>query len=564
MVIVHVTDKFSDTVRIATPGEPVEARVEVRFTGLPISGGVAVGRICLFNEERHNDMPMYRVAPDARMEERVRLEEAIAAVAAELAQLAHKVEAKVGGAQAAIFVAQKMMVEDPVLLDEMHAFLDETSLNAEAIISMSLDQHELALARMEDEYLRERAADIGEIKHRLLDALGETRPMFRCEGQPFCQRGRNRIVVAEELTPRMTMALDTEHTLGFVTERGGTGSHAAILARALGIPAVSGIKDIHNLVACGAELLLDGNTGEVVVWPSKATIESCPECRRGGAGGMDIVEPVEGIRVMGNIGSAAEIDHAIEACAEGIGLYRTEFPMLAAGRITTEDEQYEDYAAVVKAMAGQPVYFRLLDLGGDKAAAFLDIPPEGNPHLGLRGARLLLAYPEILETQARALVRASAHGPVHVLYPMVVSPDQFRGLREIFDRAVSGMPTVDVRHGVMFEVPSACLAAEELLAMADFASVGTNDLVQYLFAVDRDNELVAHDYNPDQPVFWETLRRLASAAAGAGRPISICGEIAGEPRYVRKLVELGYTIVSVAPRRIAETRRAILDARAGR
>jgi phosphotransferase system enzyme I (PtsI) len=269
-----------------------------------------------------------------------------------------------------------------------------------------------------------------------------------------------------------------------------------------------------------------------------------------------VVEPVEGLTVMANINQAADVTEAVEHQAEGVGLYRTEFEFFVAGRTLNEEEQFERYAAVVKAMAGRPVCFRLLDVGGDKEAPFFDLPEEDNPYLGFRGSRLLLDRLDLLRAQARALARASVLGPVDVLYPMIVDRKQFVKLKEHFLEAIADLPVGQLRHGVMFEVPSACLEARELMEVADFGSIGTNDLIQYLFAVDRNNERVAYDYTPDRPVFWSILGRIVEAAAETGRTVSVCGEVASNPHYLSKLLELGLTTLSVSPRFIPELRLA--------
>jgi phosphoenolpyruvate-protein phosphotransferase len=383
---------------------------------------------------------------------------------------------------------------------------------------------------------------------------------LQCAGQPHCQKGHVRIVVAEELTPALTLELDAGHTLGFVTERGGKTSHAAILARALGIPAVTGIHGIHEALTCGTEVLINGNTGEVVVWPSAATRQAMQAVQPLPERAPLALPPVAGLQVLANISTAADVAEAQAMLAEGIGLYRTEFEHFAAGRLLTEDEQFAQYAAVLKAMNGRPVTIRLLDIGGDKTAPFFEIPPEPNPYLGFRGGRLLLARPDLLAPQARALARASTFGPLRVLYPMIIDLGQFLELKKRFAEAVRGLDASRVAHGVMFEVPSACLQARELLAVADFASIGSNDLIQYLFAVDRNNERVAYDYSPDRAVFWRLLEDLARAAAAAGKPLSVCGEMAGDPGYCARLIGIGIGTVSVSAKLIPAVRQAALAA----
>ena len=529
---------------------------ETRFSGLPICKGVTVGRVCLFNERRHSNLPVYKVTGEGKGRERKRLDNAIAAVSVQLDALVHEVAERVGPAEAEIFKVQKMILQDDSVHGEMKEAIETGGVNAEVAVSGVLDLYERRIGEVDDEYIKERATDIGEIRRRLLDALRNMSPSLQCAGEEHCQRGRNRIIIAEDLTPSLTVELDTKHTIGFVTEGGGPTSHAAILARALGIPAVSGIEGIHSLVSCGTEVLVNGETGEVVAWPSAKTLARYPTLSAQ-IGQPVVVEPVAGLQVMANITLASEVSEAVEMKADGIGLYRTEFECIAAGRMLDEDEQFERYVSVIKAMDGRPITFRLLDIGGDKAAPFLDLPKEANPHLGLRGSRLLLARPELLRTQARALARASAHGPVSALYPMIIDREQFLAVKEIFLQSISGLPVQNLQHGVMFEVPSACLEARSILEVADFGSVGTNDLIQYLFAVDRDNELVAGDYDAGKPVLWSLIHDLARAANETGRPLSVCGEAAANPELLDKFMNAGIRTVSVSARLIPELRRAV-------
>ncbi|MBN1269885.1 MAG: phosphoenolpyruvate--protein phosphotransferase [Kiritimatiellae bacterium] len=536
----------------------VKYQPDTLLKGLPLSGGVAVARVCLFNDRRHADLPMVRVSGDEVERERTRLIESAAIARDRLEEIRRDVAARIGPAEAEIFAAQRLILEDEVLINEMLAIVEGDTTNAEAAVHRVLDRYETRFLEMDDEYIKERASDMGEIRRRLLDILRQMQPSFQCAGEEHCQRGRNRIVVAEELTPSLTVDLDARHTLGFVTERGGANSHAAILARALGIPAVSGITGIHSAISCGTELLVDGNKGEVVVWPSEATLARARTEHGEKLAFPAAVPAVRGLAVMANISVAADVQEAVRMQAEGIGLYRTEFEFFTAGEPLDEDAQYERYASVIKAMAGKPVCFRLLDGGGDKPFGFLEVPQEENPALGWRGSRLLLDNPDLLRTQARAIARASRHGPVRVMYPVVVSLEQFRRLKDLFNAAIQGVDHGEIMQGVMFEVPAACLQAREILAEADFASIGTNDLVQYLFAVDRNNERVAADYNPDQPVLWSLLKDLAAIARELGRPLSVCGEMAGDPKYVLKLVDAGITAVSVSPRLIPGVRHAVL------
>ena len=530
------------------------------FEGVPLSGGIAVARVCRFNDQGHSAPSVYTVAEDDVAREVGRVRDAAERLSHRLDVIGQEALERLGPAEAEIFTAQKMVLEDEVLHTNIADFIAGHKKNAEAAVSAVFDSFEARLREMDDEYLRERASDFGEIKRRLLDVLSDTNPEFQCTENTQCRRGKDRIVVSEELTPSLTMEIDTSRTLGFVTARGGEASHAAILARALGIPAVSGLKDIHRAVSCGTEIMINGDTGQVVVWPSDETVTRVRATLRDKVRVPQAVDPVPGFEVMANVSVLAEAEEAARMQAEGIGLYRTEFEFIGSDRPLTEDQQYERYATVIEAMPGKPVTFRLFDAGGDKPLPFLDIPLEENPALGWRGARLLLDHDSLLPVQARALARASQHAPIRVLYPMIIDVAQFLALKRMFDAAVTDLPTGEMQHGVMFEVPSACLQAAQLLEAADFGSIGSNDLIQYLFAVDRNNDLVAHDHRADRPVLWDLMARIAQAARRAGKPLAVCGELAGDPRYIPKLRETGITSVSVSPRLISGAR---LSAMAG-
>jgi phosphoenolpyruvate-protein phosphotransferase (PTS system enzyme I) len=532
----------------------VSDRQELRLVGLGLSEGHAVGRVCMFNEARHKELPAYKVTGTGASRECGRIRDAIARAEGSIEETRRRVEARIGPAEARIFGAQKAILLDPELHKRIFERVRESHDNAETAIAHVLDLYEAQLRQVGDEYISERATDIGEVKLRLLDALGRTGLSMQCD--EGCVRGKSRIIVAYELTPGMTVSMDTEHTLGFVTERGGTNSHAAILARALGIPAVGGIPGVRDQLSCGEEILLDGSGGVVVLRPEPETVRRVEAASPSTSRIPDCVAPVQGFRVMANLNRVEDASEALRMQAEGVGLYRTEFELIAAGRFLSEDEMTERYAALVAAMAGHPVTLRLFDIGSDKVLPFMDAPAEENPSLGWRGTRLLLGHETLLSAQARAVARASAQGPIRVLYPMIVDVAQFLLARERFREAVDDVEIGEVEHGAMFEVPSACLEAEELFDVIDFGSIGTNDLVQYLFAVDRDNEKVAYDYQPDRPVLWELIGRISAAADAAGKALSVCGELGGDPRYVARLMDAGIRTVSTSPRRIPRVRAA--------
>ena len=532
---------------------------EKRLKGIGLSSGVGVARVCLFNEQRHSNLPMYKVGGEGISRERERTERAVRLVSERLDKLHQDVESRLGKAEAEIFLVQKMLLEDETLKNAILDTITERECNAETAVNSVMDYYQEQLSEVDNEYMQGRTSDLDEVRRRLLDVLANMNPSLQCsDDSAHCQRGYNRIVVAEELTPSLTMELDTEHTIAFVTERGGINSHAAILAKALGIPAVSGIEGIHSTISCGTELLVDGDNGEIVVAPEEKTLQQVHSRKQPAIRSLQSVAPIAAMRVLASISRSSDIEHAVAMKAEGVGLYRTEFEFFAANRLLSEEEQVPLYTEVLKGLAsGQPFYMRLLDVGADKPLPFLDFQQEENPALGYRGARFLLGNPEILTAQVRAAAKASREGCVSLMIPMVTGVEQFRKIKEIIHRATKDISGKNLQLGTMFEIPSACLEAEALLAEADFASIGSNDLVQYLFAVDRNNAYVAEDYQPDQPVFWQLVERIVEAGRNTGKPVSLCGEIAGDPSYVPYLLDRGVRILSVSPRLIPGVRLAV-------
>lgn len=536
----------------------ITPREEIRLIGLPVSDGVALARVRVLEKPGYDAVPFFLIEEEAISSEIALLEAALHQTAQQLEALIEKITERIGPAQANIFLAQKLMVEDNTLREEMFGSIRNLRFNAEAAIEKTFESYRRLLAEIEDEYLKERVADIDEIRRRLLDTMNRQKngPPPPATKTPPNTSDELEIIVAEELMPGQTVTLDTGHTAGFITERGGTASHAAILARALGIPAVSGIHPLANCFLGGEEVLVNGTTGEVIIWPSESTLRLYPAVRHTAKQRIRAVSPVKGLVVMANLNVSEELDTVLSMQAEGIGLYRTEVEFLAEGRLLSEEEQFTRYAGVVRGMGGAPVQFRMMDFGGDKPAPFETPEPEDNPALGYRGARWLLGNPDFFATQARALARASRFGPVRIIYPMIADLDQFLKLRELFRRAVAGIEHGHLRHGVMLEIPSACLAANEILAVADFASIGSNDLIQYLFAVDRNNERVAADYHPNRKVFWTLLTQIVEAAREYNRPLSLCGELGSDPKALPRLIECGIHCVSINPRLIGLARVA--------
>src|SRR5680860_580915 len=530
------------------------ARAEIRLQGSPLAPGIGVGRACFYCPAEA--APAYESASGAR--ERERLFQALAAVAEQLGGLARDADAKLGGDLGDIFRAQRMMLNDAGLRQAFLAALEHRGATAEAAVPAGLGAYQKELQAIDAAYFSERGADLAELQHRLLERLARAAPYLRCRDSARCGVGECRlrhdhVLVATRLTAGITIEADP-HTVGFLVESGGPSSHAAILAKALGLPAVSGLRDLKSALPADSHILLDGYTGEVIVNPSPETLAKYRARLLRGSQRLEVAPPVPQLRVMADIERVADVAQALRAQAEGIGLYRTEIEALARGRLLSEAEQTSRYTQLLDSFPG-PLYIRLLDLGSDKTADWLNLPLEENPALGLRGARLLLARPELLRAQARALARASTRRPLYVIYPMIVGEAQYLQLRSLFEQAIADLRGAQLLHGVMFEVPAACLEAEGLFRHIDFARIGANDLVQYLFAADRTNNSIDQHELLAAPAFWRVVEELVRVAAALNKPLSLCGEFAGDPRWTTRILRAGIREVSTQPRHIAAVRK---------
>ncbi|MBD3243791.1 MAG: phosphoenolpyruvate--protein phosphotransferase [Chitinivibrionales bacterium] len=526
------------------------------FNGLSINFGTALAPSCLYSAERHRHVIESTLQPREIPGELKRFHDAVDECSAQLDQIAEHTEKAIGKSESEIFVTQKHIINDPKIVEQVETAIKNKKQNAEFAVHQVFKGYEDRFRAIDNIYMRERAGDIGEVRTRLLDNLRNLRPGFICEGQPHCSRGRNRVIVAEELTPDMVVHMDLENVKGFVTEHGGISSHAAVIARSLGVPAVSGVHGLLDHVRCGDRILIDGDTGTVYLNPNRKTVEDLAPRHRHDDHEIEVVRTPAGMQVMANAGMLEDVRLARAVDADGIGLFRTEILFLKESRLLSEDEQYELYRRVVEMMDGKPVAFRLLDVGGDKPLPFLHIEEEANPYLGWRGARFLLGSPDILRMQIRALARASAHGTLKIMFPMVVDSHQTAKLCRAVHEIV-GTTDIEAERlelGAMFEVPSALFDARGIFKHVHFGSVGSNDLIQYLFAIDRNNERVSQDYNPTHPVLWEMLTQLSTVASNLDKPLSICGEMAAVDGIPTRLTDIGIRSLSVHPRLVNRVR----------
>lgn len=531
-------------------------RKSLVLNGLAINHGTVYAPACLYSAERHRTILQSRLeTADAVARDITRLDNALRACSAELDRITADAARAIGRSEAEIFTTQKHIMNDPEIQSRVRAAIQTDLQNVEYAVHRVMSDYEEQFRRLSNVYMRERASDIGEVRTRLLDQLRDTRPGFVCEGRHNCSRGRSRIIAAEQLTPDMIVQMDLQSVRGFITEHGGISSHAAVLARSLGVPAVSGLAGLMDHISCSDMVFLDGDTGTVHINPERAMVAHA-ESRAPEKETSTILVSPQGTTVMANASFVEDVQAARTVQADGIGLFRTEMLFLRENRLLSEDEQYGLYRQVLETMDGRPVIFRLIDVGGDKPMPFLRIEQEANPYLGWRGARFLLGSQDILALQVRALARASAHAHVKMMVPMVIDSAQTSKLLSMIGAILleTGVRRESIEVGAMFEVPSAIYDAAGILAQIDFGSIGSNDLIQYTFAIDRNNERVSHDYNPDHPVLWSMLSQLSQAARAANKPLSICGEMAAREGIPKRLVNTGITSLSVSPRLISRVR----------
>jgi len=521
-----------------------------------------------------------------------RLRSAVAAAREWTSRLRDLAKATLGRLEAEVFDAQQLMLDDPDLLGRAEAILREEAVSAETALERAGAETAAALRAIPDEYLQSRTADVEDVVARVMDALGGG----RARSLPLLEHPV--VVVADELLPSDTVTLDRDMVLGFVTETGSPTSHAAILARTLGLPAVVGVPLATELIRMGDTVAADGETGEVLVDPDEAAVAAWRErqaawrdrCGRLRASAQMPAITTDGrrVRVGANIGSPEECDLALANGAEGVGLFRTEFLFMGRDDLPGEDEQAAAYREAIRRLAPHPVVIRTVDAGGDKPVAGLGPgEPEANPFLGVRGIRLALAHEALLLTQLRAVLRAAApraggerppapatgasgspgQGPgegqeVRVMFPMVSGVGEVRAAKALLARAAAeldarGVPRGGVKAGIMVEVPAAAVLIDRLLPEVDFVSVGTNDLAQYVTAADRTNARVAHLADAGSPAVLRLVAAVAEAGRRAGKPVAVCGDLAGDARLVPVLVGFGVSELSVAPPLVAEVKQAV-------
>jgi len=537
------------------------------FRGIGVSTGIAHGTAFVLACVDQATAARREITAGEIDKELARFEVALDQAEKELRALQQSVTEKIGANEGDIFAAQALLVRDAVFRNAVTAIVRDRQVNLEGAVADVVERFSHVFDQIPDPYLRERAADIRDVGRRVLGALvGECGP----DGMEVPEGS---IVVAEELLPSATARLELGKVRGFVTDRGAKFSHASILARSLGTPAVAGVSGAAEKIRSGDRLIVDGVAGVVFVNPKPSVVaeylrleEEITDYRHGLSRLVDqpsVTADGTPIALLANISKFSDTEAAFLYKAEGIGLYRTEFGYTIRTAFPTEDEQYEYLARAAERFHPRKIAFRLLDIGGDKTLSYFPLPSSRNPSLAQRGIRLLLQHPEVLKRQLRAFLRVSAKHPISILLPVVGGLEEVRDTRAIIHQVqeeldAAGLPfNREVPLGAMIEVPSAALMAPALAREVDFFSLGTNDLVQYVLAADREDESIAPYYQPLHPAVLRLIQSVAAAASAARKPLTLCGEIGGDPFYTELLIGLGLRELSVAPGEMLPVKDAI-------
>jgi phosphoenolpyruvate-protein phosphotransferase (PTS system enzyme I) len=541
----------------------MKEKKEITYRGIAASPGISIGKVYLYKKEFP---PVIEIQIDEKdiEDELNRLIAAIERSERELNKTLKFAKEKLPDHQLRIFEAQLLMLSDQYLIDEIKNRIRKEKKNADYILTDEIRKYQTIMMRsVKDDYLRERAFDVEDVKNRVVRNLNQQKLSSRIEG--------SFIIVSKRLTPADTVIFSRNEVLGYATDLGGYTSHAAILSRSLNIPAVLGLKEISETIPDDSTLILDGYRGIVIVNPREDKIKEYEQRRLihrqfeksliTSSGLPSNTLDNRKLKVFCNIEIPEEIDFAIQQGSEGIGLYRTEQVVIYRGEFPSEEEQFELYQEVVDKIYPREVIFRTFDIGGDKVLP--QSYQESNPFLGWRGIRICLEKPELFNNQLRALLRASVRKNVKIMFPMVATLSEVRAAKSIIknlmnDLEKEGIPfDKDLKIGAMIEVPSAAVIANKIAEEVDFLSIGTNDLIQYILAVDRGNELVSNLYNKFDPAVIRTIKHIISEGRKANIPVGMCGEMAADPITTILLIGLGLDEFSVVPGMLPEIKKII-------
>lgn len=535
------------------------------YKGTGASPGIALGKALVVE---HSELVIERKIIEDVEAEIAKLDEAVRISTEELTKVKEKAFNELGEHEAEIFEAHLLVLADPELVDSAKSKIRDEKVNADFALNEIKEMFVGMFESMDNEYMRERAADIKDVTNRVL------RHILGIKVVDLAGLDEEVVLIAHDLTPSDTATMNKKMVLGFLTDIGGRTSHTAIMARTLEIAAVVGLTDITSKVKDGDFIVFNGDTGEVIVNPDEETKAKYASLKSDFEDYRKSLELLKGkqsvtldgrhVELAGNIGSPNDVEGLIKNDAEGVGLYRTEFLYMdKEDAFPTEEEQFEAYKAVLEGMNGKPIVIRTLDIGGDKELPYFDMEPEMNPFLGYRAIRLCLDRTDIFKTQLRALYRASVHGKLRIMFPMISSLEELLAAKEVIKEVLAELDAEgiayakDVEVGMMIEIPSSAIITDILAKHVDFFSIGTNDLIQYTCAVDRMNQKISHLYNQFNPAVLRLIKMTIDNAHKEGKWVGMCGESAGDQRMIPILLGFGLDEFSMSPISILPARKFI-------